>query len=245
MVDITTVFNRVHFILNKENRGYITPEEFDSLARQAQLEIFQSYFAKEAAATSAGASNDTVYSDVTDNLAEQIHFFSETDTLTDDDGDNFFIYPSGFYRLGVIRVIQPDGGLVIADEVSHKDIAYINLSALTSPTISQPVFTRRTKNIAGTRREGVETFPRPVNYNIEMDYLRTPLVPSLGEYNVVPTNNTSEVVFTGVNRQDFELHPSEEIELVSKILSMSGVITNNGEITGYAQGKEQQIQASE
>ena len=128
MVDITTVFNRVHFILNKENRGYITPEEFDSLARQAQLEIFQSYFAKEAAATSAGAGNNTVYSDVTDNLAEQIHFFSNTIVLTDDDQDGFFIYPADFYRLGVIRAIQADGRTrVIADEVSHNDITYINL----------------------------------------------------------------------------------------------------------------------
>ena len=172
--------------------------------------------------------------------------------LTDDDEDGFFIYPSNFYRLGVIRAIQTDGVTrVIADEVSHNDITYINLSNLTAPTISQPVFTRRTRVLNNVATEGIEIYPIPiytpggVNYDIEMDYLRTPSVPSLGTYNIVTTNNVSEVVFTGTDQQNFELHPSEEIELVSKILSMSGVITNNGEVTGYAQGKEQQIQASE
>ena len=31
-------------ILNKNNNGYITPEEFNSFAKQAQLEIFNQYF---------------------------------------------------------------------------------------------------------------------------------------------------------------------------------------------------------
>ena len=31
-------------ILNKDNNGYITPEEFNSFAKQAQLEIFNQYF---------------------------------------------------------------------------------------------------------------------------------------------------------------------------------------------------------
>ena len=246
MVDIRKVYDRVLFIINKENRGYITPVEFDSLAEQAQLEIYQSYFAKEAAATAAGASNNMPYSSPTDNLSEQIHFFSETVTLPDTDQDGFFIYPDNFYRLGVIRVLRPGGLPVIADEVSHMDITYINLSNLTAPTINQPVFTRRTRLINGVAREGVETYPMPnyqpgqVNYDIEMDYLRKPVTPSLGTATIV----NSEVTYSS-DAIDFELHPSEEIELVSKILSMSGVITNNGEVTGYAQGKEQQIQASE
>ena len=34
----------VLFILNKEQRGYIPPAEFNSLAQQVQQEIFDSYF---------------------------------------------------------------------------------------------------------------------------------------------------------------------------------------------------------
>jgi predicted AlkP superfamily phosphohydrolase/phosphomutase len=43
-VNINTVYQTVLFILNKEQRGYVTPAEFNSLAAQVQDEIFQSYF---------------------------------------------------------------------------------------------------------------------------------------------------------------------------------------------------------
>ena len=38
-VSIDTVYQRVLSILNKEQRGYITPQEFNLLANQAQIEI--------------------------------------------------------------------------------------------------------------------------------------------------------------------------------------------------------------
>jgi len=44
MVNINTVYTTVLYILNKEQRGYVTPSEFNSLATLVQDEIFQSYF---------------------------------------------------------------------------------------------------------------------------------------------------------------------------------------------------------
>jgi hypothetical protein len=43
-VNINTVYTTVLYILNKEQRGYIPPAEFNSLANQVQIEIFESYF---------------------------------------------------------------------------------------------------------------------------------------------------------------------------------------------------------
>ncbi len=43
-VSIDTVYQRVLAILNKEQRGYITPQEFNLFANQAQLDIFEQYF---------------------------------------------------------------------------------------------------------------------------------------------------------------------------------------------------------
>ena len=43
-VNVDTVYQRVLTIANKEQRGYITPQEFNLLANQAQLEIFEQYF---------------------------------------------------------------------------------------------------------------------------------------------------------------------------------------------------------
>ena len=39
MVNINTVYQRVLTIANKEQRGYITPQEFNILANQAQMDI--------------------------------------------------------------------------------------------------------------------------------------------------------------------------------------------------------------
>ena len=43
-VSIDTVYQRVLALANKEQRGYITPQEFNLFADQAQMEIFEQYF---------------------------------------------------------------------------------------------------------------------------------------------------------------------------------------------------------
>ena len=43
-VNINTVYQAVLAVTNKEQRGYITPQEFNYLANQAQLDIFEQYF---------------------------------------------------------------------------------------------------------------------------------------------------------------------------------------------------------
>ena len=43
-VNIDTVYQTVQALANKEQRGYLTPYEFNKLGTQVQLEIFESYF---------------------------------------------------------------------------------------------------------------------------------------------------------------------------------------------------------
>ena len=43
-INVNEVYTTVLSILNKEQRGYITPYEFNKIATQVQLEIFESYF---------------------------------------------------------------------------------------------------------------------------------------------------------------------------------------------------------
>ena len=44
MVEINSVYQKVLVLSNKEQRGFITPLEFNRLADRAQLEIFEGYF---------------------------------------------------------------------------------------------------------------------------------------------------------------------------------------------------------
>ena len=43
-ISIDTVYQRVLALANKEQRGYITPQEYNLLANQAQMSIFENYF---------------------------------------------------------------------------------------------------------------------------------------------------------------------------------------------------------
>ena len=43
-INVNTVYQTVLLILNKEQRGYMTPVEFNKIGQQVQLEIFEKYF---------------------------------------------------------------------------------------------------------------------------------------------------------------------------------------------------------
>ena len=43
-ISIDTIYQRVLAVANKEQRGYLTPQEFNLLANQAQQDIFDQYF---------------------------------------------------------------------------------------------------------------------------------------------------------------------------------------------------------
>ena len=73
-VTIDTVYQRVLSILNKEQRGYITPQEFNLLANQAQMEIFEQYF-YDLNQFLRLPGNETEYSDMVNILNEKIAIF--------------------------------------------------------------------------------------------------------------------------------------------------------------------------
>ena len=73
-VNINTVYQRVLTIANKEQRGYITPQEFNILANQAQMDLFEQYFYDENQ-FSRQHGNSTEFSDMLSILDEKISPF--------------------------------------------------------------------------------------------------------------------------------------------------------------------------
>ena len=67
-VTIDTVYQRVQALANKEQRGYITPQEFNLFANQAQMDIFEQYF-YDLNALNRLPSNDFTYADQVDIIA--------------------------------------------------------------------------------------------------------------------------------------------------------------------------------
>ena len=70
-ISVDNVYQQVLALANKEQRGYITPQEFNLLARKAQLDIFENYF-NELDSFRKKPGNDTVYADEIDSIQEKI-----------------------------------------------------------------------------------------------------------------------------------------------------------------------------
>ena len=73
-INVDTVYKTVLLILNKEQRGYMTPDEFNKIATQVQLEIFESYFDNLNQQLRV-PDNDSEYADRQKNIDEQIAVF--------------------------------------------------------------------------------------------------------------------------------------------------------------------------
>ena len=80
-VSVDTVYQRVLALANKEQRGYITPQEFNLFANQAQMEIFEQYF-YDLDQWSRRPDNNESNSNISEFLEEKMELFLKVETLT-------------------------------------------------------------------------------------------------------------------------------------------------------------------
>ena len=88
-VSIDTVYQRVLAAANKEQRGYITPLEFNLMANQAQMEIFEQYFydldqftRKDNAPVLQLKSDDSSFSEMIELINSKLKPFTSIGTVT-------------------------------------------------------------------------------------------------------------------------------------------------------------------
>jgi hypothetical protein len=92
-INVDTVYKTVLLILNKEQRGYMTPDEFNKVATQVQLETFESYF-EDLNQQLRIPENDSEYSNRIKNLDEQISVFKTIGNCTWDTVNNQWSLPT-------------------------------------------------------------------------------------------------------------------------------------------------------
>ena len=222
MVNVDTVYQKVLTIANKEQRGYITPLEFNLLASQAQMEIFNNYFV-EMSQLKAIPGNESEYSDAIKTLNEKISIFKKKSTSLTFTSD-FFKYPSDLYKLGTVYFastgLLTDG--VEVQEITDDELLDYHNSPLTSPTTKRPIYIRR--------EEDIKVFPNTITSGITCSYIRKPVKPSWG-YVVV----NEQALYNASTAQNFELHASEETTLVLKILGLAGIVMQKQDIAAIGQ----------
>lgn len=217
-VSINTVYNRVLAILNKENRGYMTPQEFNLLANQAQLEIFEQYFYDLNQFNRAGEINNE-HANIVKNIKEKINLFKKTGNLTYSNPS--FALPTDLYRLGTIYY----NSTTEVEEIDQNEYLYINASPLTKPSTSRPVFIREGNN--------AKVYPSTITSNLAASYIKKPVEVVWGYTDV---DNVS--LYDSSSTTDFELHSSEETVLVYKVLAYAGLVIKQPEISQVAEQKD-------
>jgi hypothetical protein len=223
MVNIDTVYQKVLALANKEQRGYITPQDFNLFADQAQMEIFEQYFYDTNIARRSPG-NDTQFADVDDMLEEKIQIFSKYDDSTTIAAYGVGTLPSYIYR--VEEVIYNEKECEILNVSDYNKVK--NSTGLLAASNSRPVVNISGGVIKCIAQDGAAVTPT------EIYYICKPLQPS---WTYVVINK--KAMFNGNSQtQNFELHASEENNLISKILMLAGVSIKQQDIMSAGQGMD-------
>tara|TARA_Y100001973_G_scaffold1378_3_gene1947 strand:- start:10247 stop:10924 length:678 start_codon:yes stop_codon:yes gene_type:complete len=217
MVNIDTVYQKVLALANKEQRGYITPQEFNLFADHAQAEIFEHYF-YELEQRMRAHGNSEEYSDTIDNLQEKISIFERTSA----NNNTPVNIPDSVYRLGSVFY-----GDIEVQQIQRNELGYINNSPLLKP--------RLVRGSCYYIRQGnqIRVYPSGIE-QVTYTYVERPSKPQWA-YTVINGN----AMYLPTNSRDFTLHASEETELVYKILRLAGVAIQKQDIVQTAMGIDQ------
>ena len=160
-ISVDTVYQRVLALANKEQRGYITPQEFNLIAQQAQQEIFEQYF-YDAKSEDKNLKNSTEFSNIDEILDEKLSIFKAFSSIAT--SGQFGTLPSNLYRIGT--VIENNNKTEV-EQISEDEVIYLNKSPLTKPTALFPAYYR-------SSQFQIQTYPPLSNISVSYTHLTLP-----------------------------------------------------------------------
>jgi len=242
MVNVNTVYTTVLYLLNKEQRGYLTPAEFNSIGAQVQEEIFNSYFPdgnQTNRQNQSNTQNDTEFFDVFSNISYKLYPFQQEITFTNAGGPSFE-GPDNLYLIG--EIISTYNGQPtynsITEIVSKKDYNKIIRSKLTAPTNSYPLG-YLVDNLVGTISPSVVITPKPDE--VIANCLVKPVAPDWKFF----IGGAGQYVYDNVLSVNFELDTSEQTNIIIRILKYAGLIINDPTIIQAATQEAMQVEQNE
>lgn len=237
MVNIDTVYQKVLAIANKEQRGYITPQEFNLFADYAQKDIFEKYF-YDVNQFKRIPGNSTDYSNMLNNLEEKISLFEIFDELLDVVGEGGDINLANdipnLYRLGRVTVNYNSTIFSTAEEIQIKDFDIYGSGGLTGYTKQRPVYLRFRTNQQPDR---LKIYPHP-NPDPNIDQVRASYIKSPEKPNWSGIEVNGSFLYNETDSTNFELHPEEENLLIVKILQLAGISMKDFGLAQAAAQKE-------
>jgi len=228
MVNIDTVYQRVLALANKEQRGYITPQEFNLFANQAQAEIFEQYF-YDLNQFQRIHGNDTPFANIDNILEEKLQIFQRLETsaaINSWAGTlDFKIIPDYIYR--IIRIEFNNVNCEIHNTFDFNELR--DSGPLLAPSNERPIANIRENRMRVVGSNNSFITPTGVFYFIQPETVSWGYF-VVGSKALYDANSPSTV--------HFQLHAAEETELIYKILKYAGVSMKRNDIMTAGQGLE-------
>lgn len=224
-INVNSVYRVILSVLNKEQRGYLTPDQFNRLGKQAQLGLldksFYDYNRHLTRRNIQGVNSE--YGDIADRIEEKIDVLSREASISLTNG----VYDTGNLSDTIYKIIQltTDNRATEVEQVKKSELTYMNASKLTAPTSDFPAYYLEGDNI--------KIFPTTVT-SATLDYIKKPADP-IWAFTV---GGNGQYIYNSSSSVNFELHPSEETDLVTKILALAGVVIKDPTVIQIAQAEE-------
>jgi len=217
-INVDTVYKTVLLILNQQQRGYMTPDEFNKVGTQVQLNIFERY-ADDLNQQYRMPQNDTNYANRVKNIEDNLQFFQRTGA-TVYVGPHFTLTPTDIYRLGSVIF----NGTELTQYSQRSEVTQLLLSPLTKPTNDFPVYLYE--------QDLLYLYPTTIQAGVTISYLKKPAdikwTYSIGTFGQFQYDEN------GAGAQGFELNVSEQTNVITRILAYAGVIINDPTIIQVA-----------
>ena len=215
-INVDTVYKTVLLILNQQQRGYMTPDEFNKVGTQVQLNIFEKY-EEDLNQQYRMPQNDTEYANRVKNIEQSLQFFQRTGA-TAYVGPHFTLTPTDIYRLGSVYY----NGEELTQYSQRNEITQLLLSPLTKPTTDFPVYLYE--------QDLLYLYPTTIQAGVTISYLKKPADINWG-YSV---GALGQFLYNSAGSVDFELSVTEQTNVVTRILAYAGVIINDPTIIQVA-----------
>ncbi len=224
-INVNTVYRTVLSVMNIEQRGFLTPDQFNRVGRLAQLDLFEKAFIDYNRYITRQENNtiNDEYANLVKSTKEKIDVFSTSATLTFSSG--VAAVPTNLYKC--IMISTSSRGTQV-QEIQKSDLPQINSSKLTAPSTSYPVYYRQ--------GDFFNILPTSIS-SATIDYTYKPSDPN---WAFTSGATYGDMQYASGSSTNFSLHDSEEVPLIIKILAYAGVTIKDPNVVQAA--KQEEIQ---
>ena len=237
MVSVLQVYTALKDLANKEQKGFITPQVFNSFAALAQMNIYNEIFSELVDAKRISRQNFDPGRDksIRKQKEEDLSYFIATESITVSNG--FAEKPSDLSKIISMSVSESSTSIDIVYDVEKMD--RIADSELSAPSESFPVALVSPLDIEvfpiNTTAIKLRYYAKPTSFDKDGDIDPNP---PYYDYNVFSYTGEDVETFNSANSRDFMLPPHYLTEVVMEMAKLIGVRLRDQQVSVFATKEE-------